>query len=184
VTAGHSVEPDRWLVMVGELLDRGRPVRPGWRPGAGSPRCCVGCSPNSPRKYCWTIPEHAADASPDGMQHLLNRAVWDTDSVDADLRDYVVEHLAESNAVLVADETGDVKKGVCTVGVQRQYTGTAGRIETPRSRSISPTPAGPGTASCPSDGNLSKCLRRPASQRRAECLVQARGFAAVQRAVQ
>jgi len=82
-----------------------------------------------PRKNCWTIAEHAGDATPDGMQHLLARAVWDTDGMREDLRDYVVEHLGEPGAVLVIDETGDVKKGRATVGVQRQYTGTAGRIE-------------------------------------------------------
>jgi SRSO17 transposase len=82
-----------------------------------------------PRKNCWSIAEHAGDATPDGMQHLLNRASWDTDGVRDDLRDYVTEHLGDPDAVLVIDETGDLKKGAHTVGVQRQYTGTAGRIE-------------------------------------------------------
>ncbi|GAA1899609.1 IS701 family transposase [Streptomyces sodiiphilus] len=63
------------------------------------------------------------------MQHLLERAKWDADAVRDDLRDYVVEHLGDDQAVLVMDETGDLKKGTATVGVQRQYTGTAGRIE-------------------------------------------------------
>jgi SRSO17 transposase len=63
------------------------------------------------------------------MQHLLARAAWDADAVRDDLRGYVVDHLADPGAVLVVDETGDLKKGVHTVGVQRQYTGTAGRIE-------------------------------------------------------
>jgi SRSO17 transposase len=63
------------------------------------------------------------------MQHLLNRASWDTDGVRDDLRDYVTTGLGDTDAVLVVDETGDLKKGTCTVGVQRQYTGTAGRIE-------------------------------------------------------
>lgn len=63
------------------------------------------------------------------MQHLLCRAVWDADAVRDDMREYVVEHLHDDAAVLVVDETGDVKKGTHTVGVQRQYTGTAGRIE-------------------------------------------------------
>jgi SRSO17 transposase len=63
------------------------------------------------------------------MQHLLNRASIDTDGLRDDLRGYVVEHLGDAEAVLVGDETGDLKKGVRTVGVQRQYTGTAGRIE-------------------------------------------------------
>jgi SRSO17 transposase len=63
------------------------------------------------------------------MQHLLERAKWDADAVRDDLREYVVGHLGAERAVLVVDETGDVKKGNATVGVQRQYTGTAGRIE-------------------------------------------------------
>jgi len=82
-----------------------------------------------PRKNCWTIAEHAGDRTPDGMQHLLSRARWDADGVRDDVRSYVVEELGDPGAVLVADETGDVKKGTATPGVQRQYTGTAGRIE-------------------------------------------------------
>ena len=82
-----------------------------------------------PRKNCWTIAEHAGDATPDGMQHLLARARWDADGVRDDLRSFVIEHLGDPDAVLVADETGDLKKGAATAGVQRQYTGTAGRIE-------------------------------------------------------
>jgi hypothetical protein len=89
----------------------------------------LGLLADLPRKNCWTIAEHAGDASPDGMQHLLARAAWDADGVRDDLRDYVVEHLGDTGAVLVTDETGDVKKGVATVGVQRQYSGTAGRVE-------------------------------------------------------
>lgn len=82
-----------------------------------------------PRKNCWSIAGHAGDATPDGMQHLLNRASWDTDGMRDGLRDYITEHLGERDAVLVVDETGEVKKGTHTIGVQRQYTGTAGRIE-------------------------------------------------------
>jgi SRSO17 transposase len=89
----------------------------------------LGLLSDLPIKNCWTLAEHAGHASPDGMQHLLAKAVWDTDRVCDDLRNYVVEHLGEPDAVLVVDETGDLKKGVHTVGAQRQYTGTAGRIE-------------------------------------------------------
>jgi SRSO17 transposase len=63
------------------------------------------------------------------MQRLLARAVWDADTVRDDVRDLAVEHLGGTEAMLVVDETGDVKKGTDSVGVQRQYTGTAGRIE-------------------------------------------------------
>src|SRR6516225_2196847 len=98
------------------------------------PRCraralVVGLLAGLPRKNCWTIAEHAGDATPDGMQHLLARAKWDADGVRDDVRGYVAEHLGDPRAVLVVDETGDLKKGTATAGVQRQYTGTAGRIE-------------------------------------------------------
>ena len=82
-----------------------------------------------PRKNCWTIAEYAGDATPDGMQHLLARARWDADGVRDDLRGYVTEYLGDPGAVLVVDETGDLKKGTRTAAMQRQYTGTAGRIE-------------------------------------------------------
>ena len=82
-----------------------------------------------PRKNCWTIAGHAGDRTPDGMQHLLSRARRDADGVRDDVRSYVVEQLGDPGAVLVVDETGDVKKGTATPGVQRQYAGTAGRIE-------------------------------------------------------
>jgi SRSO17 transposase len=81
------------------------------------------------RKNCWTIAEHRGDSTPDGLQHLLGRAKWDAEAVRDDLRDYVVDAFGDSGAVLVVDETGDVKKGLHSVGVSRQYTGTAGRIE-------------------------------------------------------
>jgi SRSO17 transposase len=89
----------------------------------------LGLLADLPRKNCWAIAEHAGDADPHGMQHLLARASWDTDGVREDLRDYVIGALGDDDGVLVVDETGDLKKGRATVGVQRQYTGTAGRIE-------------------------------------------------------
>ncbi len=92
-------------------------------------RLVSGLLSDLPRKNCWTLAEHAGDATPDGMQHLLHRAKWDADAIRDDIRAYVVEHLRDTEAVLVVDETGDLKKGTATVGVQRQYTGTAGRVE-------------------------------------------------------
>ena len=80
-------------------------------------------------KTCWQLAEQAGHARPDAMQRLLYRAVWDADKVRDDLRALIVGRLGDPDAVLVVDETGDLKKGTCTVGVQRQYTGTAGRIE-------------------------------------------------------
>ena len=81
------------------------------------------------RKNGWQIAERAGETNPDGMQRLLNAAAWDADAVRDDLRAYVMEHLGDPGGVLILDETGFLKKGTKSVGVQRQYSGTAGRIE-------------------------------------------------------
>ena len=81
------------------------------------------------RKNGWQVAEQIGEAAPDGVQRLLNAAHWDADGVRDDLQAYVVERLGDEEAVLVVDETGFLKKGDKSVGVQRQYCGTAGRIE-------------------------------------------------------
>ena len=81
------------------------------------------------RKNGWQLAEAAGDAAPDGVQDFLSRTRWDADAVRDDLRAYVAEHLGDPDAVLVLDETGFLKKGDKSAGVQRQYSGTAGRIE-------------------------------------------------------
>ncbi len=81
------------------------------------------------RKNGWQLAEHIGEGTPDGVQRLLNAADWDADAVRDDLRSYVVERLGSGEAVLVVDETGFLKKGKKSVGVQRQYSGTAGRVE-------------------------------------------------------
>ena len=97
VAAGHSVDGDPacWQAGLDELLGRvagrfGR-VEPRRRARA----FVLGLLSDLPRKNCWTLAEHAGDASPDGMQHLLARAVWDEDGVRDDVRTYVVEHLGD-----------------------------------------------------------------------------------------
>ena len=81
------------------------------------------------RKNSWQVAERVGDPSPYGMQYLLDRARWDADAVQAQLREYVKDTLGSTEAVLILDETGFVKKGERSAGVQRQYSGTAGRIE-------------------------------------------------------
>jgi hypothetical protein len=87
-----------------------------------------------PRVNCWTLAEHAGYATPGAFQNLLSRARWDHDGVGDDLREYVTERLGTREAVLVLDETGDVKK--------RRPSGSSGSTpappagsRTPRSRS-------------------------------------------------
>jgi SRSO17 transposase len=82
-----------------------------------------------PRKNGWQLAEQAGELTPDGMQRLLSTAVWDVEGVRDDLRAYVVEHLGHPEGVLVIDESGFIKKGDKSVGVKRQYSGTAGKVE-------------------------------------------------------
>jgi SRSO17 transposase len=81
------------------------------------------------RKNGWRLAEAAGDVSPAAMQDFLTRTRWDAEAVRDDLQDYVVQHLGDEAAVLILDESGFLKKGTCSVGVKRQYSGTAGRIE-------------------------------------------------------
>ena len=81
------------------------------------------------RKNGWQLAEQAGDSTPYGVQRLLSDYVWDADLIRDDLRRYVIEHLGDGDAVVVVDEPGFIKKGEKSVGVQRQYSGTAGRIE-------------------------------------------------------
>jgi SRSO17 transposase len=84
---------------------------------------------NVDRKNGWQLAEHAGERTPDGMQRLLATAEWDPELVRDDLRAYVVEHLGDPGGVLVVDESGFLKKGTTSVGVQRQYSGTAGKVD-------------------------------------------------------
>ena len=111
------------------------------------------------RKNGWQLAEQAGDATPDGVQRLLYNYRWDADLVRDDTKSYVVEHLSAADAVLVVDETGFLKKGEKSVGVQRQYSGTAGRIENCQigvflslCQRQGQNPAGPGIVPAPGVG--------------------------------
>lgn len=92
-------------------------------------RYLLGLLSNAERKNGWQIAENVYERGPQGMQRLLNAAVWDVEAVRDELRAYVIEQLGVPDGVLIVDETGFVKKGLTSVGVARQYSGTAGRIE-------------------------------------------------------
>jgi len=81
------------------------------------------------RRNSWQMAEQLGEPSPRNVQRLLNGAHWDADAVRDDLQAYVTEHLGAADGVLIADETGFLKKGTKSVGVKRQYSGTAGRKE-------------------------------------------------------
>ena len=129
----HEPEPmvqiAAWQEELRALHDRIAPrfARPEVRARAG--RFLTGLLDPVERRNGWQLAEVLGEHSPDGVQRLLRTARWDANAVRDDLRTYVVEHLGDPGAVLVIDETGFLKKGSKSVGVARQYSGTAGRIE-------------------------------------------------------
>lgn len=129
MTRVTRADASRWARSFDEVLER-----IGGRFGRAEPRRRAeaylrGLLAPVERKNGWQLAEAAGDATPDGVQEFLSRVHWDADAVRDDLQAYVAEHLGDPNAVLVLDETGFLKKGTKSAGVQRQYTGTAGRIE-------------------------------------------------------
>jgi SRSO17 transposase len=116
VAAGRSVDARRWSDETDRLLDRLAARLPRVETRRRVRGFVLGLLADLPRKNCWSIAEHAGDRDPHGMQYLLAQASWDTDGVRDDLREYVVGALGDTDAMLVFDETGDLKKGTCTLG--------------------------------------------------------------------
>ena len=81
------------------------------------------------RKNGWQLAEALGEPDPIGVQRLLYEAVWDAAAVLARYQQFVAETFGDPQAVLVVDETGFLKKGTESVGVGRQYSGTAGKVE-------------------------------------------------------
>ena len=125
----HASEAHRWAEQLDDLVTRIAPRFRRVEPRRRARAYLQGLLSPLERKNGWHLAEAAGDASPDGVQDFLARMHWDADLVREDLRAYVVAHLGDPEAVLVVDETGFLKKGSKSVGVQRQYSGTAGRIE-------------------------------------------------------
>lgn len=129
MAAAHSVDPDQWLTAFGAVIDKIAARFARHEPLKHASGLMLGMLSTLERKNCWTIAEYLGEVSPDSLQHLLARAAWDAEEVRDDLRGYVVDAIGEQDAILVFDETGDLKKGAQSVGVQRQYTVRAGRVE-------------------------------------------------------
>lgn len=107
-------------------------LRPHFRRGAAHRHACAylrGLLGTAERKNGWQLAEGAGYGEPRAIQRVMDRSVWDADAARDELRAYVVDALDEPDAVLVVDETGFLKQGTKSVGVKRQYSGTAGRIE-------------------------------------------------------
>lgn len=118
-----------WAAGLDELVSRIAPRFVRAEPRRRAAAYLKGLLAPLERKNGWQLAEAAGDSTPDGVQDFLARVRWDAEAVRDDLQAYVVEQLGDPGAVLVLDETGFLKKGGKSVGVQRQYSGTAGRIE-------------------------------------------------------
>ncbi|MGW3606389.1 IS701 family transposase [Micromonospora sp. NPDC005161] len=129
MAVGHSVDAAGWRVILDEAVARvaGRFARA--EPRRSMAAFVEGLLSSVERKTCWSLADRAGHADPQAMQRLLRTTVWDADAVRDDIRAWLIEQLGHPDGVLITDETGFLKKGLGSVGVQRQYTGTAGRVE-------------------------------------------------------
>ncbi|MDR3441334.1 MAG: IS701 family transposase [Telmatospirillum sp.] len=130
MTGGASLEEtlSLWAASLREAKRRIRPLFTQDRVAASAGQFVDVLLGNEPRKTGWMRAEAAGDRGPWRQQALLGRGRWDADALRDIVRDHVVEHLGEDNAVLVIDETGFLKQGKASCGVGRQYTGSAGKI--------------------------------------------------------
>src|SRR3979411_110743 len=128
-----------WAASLGEIKKRIRPLFGQERVAKNAGLFLEGLLGDEQRKTGWMRAEAAGDPGPWRQQAILGRRDWDADALRDIVRDYVIEHLADDDAVLVIDETGFLKQGKASCGVARQYTGSAGRSRTARSAFSRPT---------------------------------------------
>src|SRR5215813_6550851 len=117
-----------WAASLREVKKRIRPLFGQERVARNAGLFLEGLLGNEQRKTGWMRAEAAGDPGPWRQQAILGRRDWDADALRDIVRDYVIEHLADDDAVLVIDETGFLKQGKASCGVARQYTGSAGKI--------------------------------------------------------
>jgi SRSO17 transposase len=117
-----------WSAALGEAKSRIRPLFGHASVAASAAAFLDGLLGPERRKTGWMRAEAAGDPGPWRQQAVLGRSRWEADALRDLVRDYVVESLAERDAVLVLDETGFLKQGESSCGVHRQYTGSAGKI--------------------------------------------------------
>ena len=117
-----------WAASLREIKQRIRPLFTQERVATNAGLFLEGLLGDEPRKTGWMRAEAAGDPGPWRQQAILGRGDWDADALRDIVRDYVIEHLVDDDAVLVIDETGFLKQGKASCGVARQYTGSAGKI--------------------------------------------------------
>lgn len=124
-----SEDVGRWESELQSLLARLRPLFYRTESKKHAEQYVRGLLSPLERKNGWMIAEHVGEPEPTALQRFLNLSPWDADALLEYNREYAMEHLADPAGILVADPTGFAKKGDKSVGVQRQYSGTLGRID-------------------------------------------------------
>src|SRR3981081_82073 len=127
-TASLEMTLDLWASSLRDVKSRMRPLFTQERVAASAHAFLDGVLGNERRKTGWMRAEAAGDPGPWRQQAILGRGRWDADALRDIVRDYVLEHWAANDAVLIIDETGFLKQGHASCGVGRQYTGSAGKI--------------------------------------------------------
>ncbi len=120
---------DKWESDLEGVLTRIRPLFYRTESKKHAEQYVRGLLSSIQRKNGWTIAEHVGEPEPTALQRFLNLSPWDADALLEVNREYAMEHLAEPDGILIADPTGFPKKGTKSAGVQRQYSGTLGRID-------------------------------------------------------
>jgi SRSO17 transposase len=122
-------ELDRWSADFEEFQARFAPFFARSEPREAARRYLRGLLAPVHRKNCWQMAEAVGQQDPQPMERLLYSARWDEDGVRDELQRFVIERFGDKSGIGVIDETGFLKKGTKSVGVKRQYTGTAGKVE-------------------------------------------------------
>ena len=122
-------ELDRWFADFEDFQARFAPFFARSEPRGAARRYVRGLLAPVQRKNCWQMAEAVGEKDPQRMQRLLYSAQWDEDGARDELQRFVVEQFGDEGGIGVVDETGFLKKGSKSVGVKRQYTGTAGKVE-------------------------------------------------------
>lgn len=118
-----------WQVALEDLKEHLAPALGRAETRASGGAFIDGLLSGAERKTGWMLAEEAGLERPYRIQSLLGRSAWSADALRERVLDYALDALGDPGGVLVVDETGFVKKGTHSVGVARQYSGTAGRIE-------------------------------------------------------
>ena len=125
----NAKELDEWGADFLQFCARFADVFGRKEPRAQATKYLRGLMASVPRKNGWQVAEVIGDRTPDATQRLLYQAKWSADTARDPLLQYVIEVFGEEDGIAVVDETGFIKRGTRSVGVKRQYSGTAGKVE-------------------------------------------------------